>query len=217
MPDIGGIGNRNVTTPQNQSKPIGQPTDATNQAQTPVGQPGPLGQPTGMPVPALPGQGQVLPDVLAGRDASQMVAAERMRETGGASATEQLLGLNQQPSILGAFAAPPGNSEALRHMTPTMRRTIMRGLLDKQRTRLRRLARFVREERDNDSDEREADEGEASQFARELLGNFAAPNEAQLARARNELANTARLLDLLDELLAMQDYTISQMGTFSQG
>jgi len=25
------------------------------------------------------------------------------------------------------------------------------------------------------------------------------------------------MLDILDEMLAMQDYTISQMGTFSQG
>lgn len=209
MPEIGNVGG---LPPQGQQT-VGQPAQPT-QPET-VGQPGVLGQPTGIPVP---GQGQSLPDVLAGRDASQMVAAERMREAGGASATEKLLGLNQQPSVIGAFAAPPGNSEALRHMTPAMRRALMRGLLDKQRDSLRRLAPLLRRQpkRDGDADDDASREDPRGSFADEL---FDAPqlDEAQLERARNELRSAALMLDLLDELLVMQDYAISQMGTFSQG
>ncbi len=42
-------------------------------------------------------------------------------------------------------------------------------------------------------------------------------DENQRTRARAELSRAASMLDLLDDLLAMQDYTLSQMGTFSQG
>jgi hypothetical protein len=205
MPEIGNVGG---LPPQGQQA-TGQPV----QPET-VGQPGTLGQPTGIPVP---GQGQSLPDVLAGRDASQMVAAERMREAGGASATEKLLGLNQQPSVIGAFAAPPGNSEALRHMSPTMRRMIIRGLVVKQRTRLRRLARHLRDEREGEQQRQGTQEHEDGAFLDELSLEIAAPDAAQLARARAELTGAARMLDLLDELLIMQDYALSQMGAFAQG
>lgn len=221
MPEVGGVSGGGVG-PQSPDQRVGRPVESTNQAgaqpgapNAPVGQPGPLGQPTGMPVPVTPGQAQLMPDVLAGRDPSQMAAAERMRAAGGVSATEQLLGLNQQPSIMGAFAAPPGNSEALRHLTPAMRRTVMRGLLDKQRARMRRLARQLRDE--SNGHEPGAGEGEADGFASDLFEDLAAPDEAQLARARAELGSVARMLDLLDELLIMQDYAISQMGTFAHG
>ena len=229
MPEVGGVGGKvpppnqvgeQGVTPVNRSSAQGQGATAA-----PVGQPGPLGQPQGLPAPALPGQAGVLPDVLAGRDPSQMLAAEQMRARGGASATEELLGLNRQPSMMGALAAPPGNNEALRHMTPTMRRTIMRGLLDKQREKMRRLAQALRgdDERGSNGGEsreeshaaleerRESPPEEVSNSTRQPLA------ESQLARARGELGSTARMLDLLDELLAMQDYAISQMGTFSQG
>lgn len=219
MPEVGGVGGGGVT-PQGQGT-VGQPGEPTagqtnvqpGQPGATVGQPGVLGQPTGIPVP---GQGQVLPDVLAGRDASQLIAAERMRDAGGASATEKLLGLNQQPSVLGAFAAPPGNSEALRHMSPTMRRTIIRGLVAKQRTRLRRLALHLRDERDGEQRERQGDDSRGT-FADELALELAAPDASQLARARAELTSAAQMLDLLDELLIMQDYALSQMGAFAQG
>ena len=214
MAEVGGLGNvGGGVSPQNQNPPVGKPSGAPNQPEAPVGQPGALGQPTGIPVPATPGQTQILPDVLAGREASQMQAAERMRESGGASAIERLLGLDRQPSILGAFAAPPGNSEALRHMTPTMRRTIMRGLLDKQRTRMRRLARLLREQERRGQDKKDGEPGEEAQELYALM----ASDEVRMLRARAELRSTEQLLQLLDDLLAMQDYAISQMATFSQG
>jgi len=215
MAEVSGLGGRGIP-PQNQSQTAGRAPDALNQTQAPVGQPGPLGQPTGIPVPVPPGQSpQVLPDVLAGRDPSQMLAAERLRETGGASATEQLLGLHLRPTVMGAFVAPPGNAEALRHMTPVMRRNVLHTLLRKQRARTRRLARFLRDGR-RAGDERERGEAGEPEAPTEALAPVAA-DEAQLARARDELLNAVRLLDLLEELLAMQDYTVSQMGTFSQG
>jgi hypothetical protein len=215
MPDVGGVGKGGITPQQSQTVDSSQQANTRiNAPDQPVGQPGSLGQPTGIPVP---GQGKVLSDVLAGSDATQLIGAERMREAGGVSATERLLGLNQQPSIMGALTAPPGNSDALRHMTPTMRRTIMRGLLDKQRERMRRLARLLRDGRESGGQQEASRQDEDERFADALLTDALALDEMQLARARAELGDAARMLDLLDELLIMQDYAISQMGTFAQG
>jgi hypothetical protein len=220
--DLSGVNNvpGRVTPAQGQGdaaaeavRPANQPGVQPEGLATPVGQPGPQGQPVGLPAP--PSTAPLMPDALAGRDPSQLVAAEQMRARGGSSATEELLGLNRQPTIMGALAAPPGNAEALRHMTPTMRRTLMRNLLDKQRTQMRRLAELMRRERDGQNPGGE----ESPEDERQPEAADAPPttDEARRARARTELGSAARMLDLLDELLAMQDYAVSQMGTFSQG
>ncbi len=182
MPDVGKVDGK--VPPQGQVPdasvtPVSQNAARAENLPAPVGQPGPLGQPTGLPAPLAPGQ-KVLPDVLAGRDPSQLVAAEQLRARGGASAVDELLGLNQRPTVMGALAPPPGNSEALRHMTPTMRRTAMRNLLDRQRTRLRGLAQLLRRERDGEEDGggRRGDEAEQS-FAEEVNG--ATPVRAALS------------------------------------
>ncbi|HWS52567.1 MAG TPA: hypothetical protein VN228_00460 [Pyrinomonadaceae bacterium] len=222
MPEVGNVG-PNAVPPQGATPagtevtPVNQPAARAENLPAPVGQPGPLGQPTGLPAPLAPGQ-QVLPDVLAGRDPSQLAAAEQLRARGGASAVEELLGLNRLPTSMGALAAPPGNNEALRHMTPTMRRTVMRNLLDKQRGRMRHLAHLLRRG-GRDGEEGAGGEGGDGRgsFAEELFAGALALDEEQIERARLELGHSARMLDLLEELLAMQDYAISQMGTFSQG
>lgn len=222
MPDVGRVDGKvpsQVPDAGAEVTPVNQSAARAENLPAPVGQPGPLGQPTGMPAaPLAPGQ-KVLPDVLAGRDPSQLAAAEQLRARGGASAVDELLGLNQRPTLMGALAPPPGNSEALRHMTPTMRRTVMRNLLDRQRGRLRGLAQLLRRERDGEDDGQRGDEQEQS-FADELAAPTPARPalaEEQAERARVELGSAAQMLDLLSELLAMQDYAISQMGTFSQG
>src|SRR5215213_7141959 len=178
-------------------RPLNQPGVQPEGLATPVGQPGPQGQPVGLPAP--PTTAPLMPDALAGRDPSQLVAAEQLRARGGGTATEELLGLNRLPTMVGALAPPPGNAEALRHMTPTMRRTLMRNLLDKQRAQMRRLAHLMRHERDG----RGEGEGEESQederpFAAlpEATEALTQPDEAQLSRARVELGNAARMLDL---------------------
>src|SRR5215213_5757917 len=220
MADVSGVNNApgRVTPAQGQGdasaeavRPTNQPGVQPEGLATPVGQPGPQGQPVGLPAP--PASAPLMPEALAGRDPSQLVAAEQMRARGGASATEELLGLNRQPTMAGALAPPPGNAEALRHMTPTMRRTLMRNLLDKQRAQMRRLAHLMRREREGRGEESREDDGQPSQP--EAADALAPTDEAQ--RARAELGSAARMLDLLDELLAMQDYAVSQMGTFSQG
>lgn len=224
MPEVGRVDGKipsQVPDAGSEVTPVNQSAARTENLPAPVGQPGPLGQPTGLqPAPLAPGQ-KVLPDVLAGRDPSQLVAAEHLRARGGASAVDDLLGLNQRPTLMGALAPPPGNSEALRHMTPTMRRTAMRNLLDRQRGRLRGLAQLLRRERDGEDEGRgrRGDESEQS-FADEVVEPLPARatlGEEHAERARLELGSAAQMLDLLSELLAMQDYTISQMGTFSQG
>lgn len=225
MAEVGGVNNApgRVTPAQGQGdasaeavRPLNQPGVQPEGLATPVGPSGTQGQPVGLPAPAT--TVPLMPDALTGRDPSQLVAAEQMRTRGSASATEELLGLNRQPTIMGALAAPPGNAEALRHMTPTMRRTLMRNLLDKQRTQMRRLAQLMRRERDGRSDEdEESPDDEHASPQLEAAGALPQPDAAQQGRARTELGSAARMLDLLDELLAMQDYAVSQMGTFSQG
>ncbi|MFN0120268.1 MAG: hypothetical protein ACKV2V_07180 [Blastocatellia bacterium] len=148
-----------------------------------------------------PDQMPAFPDAALGRDPSQQIAAEHLRITGGGSATDILLGLNLMPTICGSFPPPPGNREILRHMSPSHRRSIIRTLLTRQRGRMQRLATLLPEEQD------EADAGED----RDML------TETGSRRARRDLGAAADLLDLLDEMLEMQDYTISQMGSFSKG
>lgn len=178
--------------------------------------PGPVGQPAdsqraGGEVRA--GQ-KVLSDAVTGKEASQLEAAQRLSGLAGASATAKLLGLDLRPTMLGALVAPPGNSDFLRHLSPTMRRTIMRSMLAKQRKRMRRLARFLRDEKD------QREQGGQEEDEQGFLEAINGPSElkaAGLVRAIEELGKTAKMLDVLDELLALQDYTISQMGTFSKG
>ena len=152
------------------------------------------------------------PDVLAGRDPSQLIAAEELRAAGGGTLTEQLLGLNLQPTMAGALQAPPGNTDFLRHMTPAMRRNAVRELLNKQREQMRRLV--MRLQNGSDDQRRRDDRGD------EDLSSADGPRavtEMPTARECLQLATAARMLCLVEELLAMQDYTFSRMGTFSKG
>lgn len=214
--------------PQNQNQPappIEPPNSSTQNAaptnsavNLPIGQPGEAAQPNVLP--QLPSE-KVFTDAVTGRDRSQLEAAEQMRGAAGISATDKLLGLHFQPTIAGALTPPPGNAEALRHLSPAMRRAVMRELLTKQRDRTRRLAQFVRRQRDRNDDER----GDNSHSFEEesfiaLLTEGALSLELddnQVERATGELVTMARMLDLLDEMLNLQDYTFSQMGSFAQG
>lgn len=184
-----------------------------NQTEFPVGQPTETRQP--VDTPTTPTEPKILPDAATGRDATQLEAAKQLSSLGGASATDRLLGLDLRPTMTGALAAPPGNSEFLRHLSPQMRRAMMRKMLAKQRERMRRLARFLRE-REDSSGEGENNEPERESFT-EMIHEPIEPNRLQLTKAVAEIDKTARMLDILDEMLAMQDYTISQSGTFSQG
>lgn len=181
-----------------------------NQTEFPVGQPAETRQP--VDTANLSPEPKILPDAATGRDATQLEAAKQLSSLGGASATDRLLGLDLRPTMVGALAPPPGNSEFLRHLSPQMRRTMMRKMLGKQRERMRRLARFLREREQPD----ENNERERESFT-EIIAEPLEPNQMELTKAIGEIDKTARMLDILDEMLAMQDYTISQSGTFSQG
>ncbi|MEP6925316.1 MAG: hypothetical protein ABI954_12690 [Pyrinomonadaceae bacterium] len=224
MADIKSIGNGGLPSPNlNQAKPVEMPNATMkNAGQTestinlPVGQPGETGQPNVLP--QLPSE-KIFSDAVTGRDRSQLDAADQLRSSAGISATDKLLGLHLQPTIAGALTAPPGNSEALRHLTPAMRRATMRGLLSKQRERTRRLAKFVRRERDQQNGEQEDTEQQQREesFISLLTEGGMELSPDQVNRATDELVTMARMLDLLDEMLNLQDYTFSQMGSFSQG
>lgn len=182
------------------SKPVGQPQESGRQADS-----GTL----------LPGQ-RILRDPLSGRDPGQINAARQLADLGGATALDRLLGLDLRPTVTGLLGPPPGNGEFLRSLSPQMRRSIMRKMLTKQREKMRRLARFVRKHSDGEED-REESRRELRESFIDVISEPASFDSDQLTQAAAELDRTARMLDVLEELLAMQDYTISQMGTFAQG
>lgn len=223
MPEVNKVGNQPLPIEQQVQKPSGAPENLpgqlppdTNLEQAAVGR-GNAGQPVGVPPKTPLTQNALMPEVVTGRDATQFIAAEKMRSNGGVSATDVLLGLNQQPSILGGLLAPPGNLEALRHLSPTMRRKILRDLLEKQRSQMRRLVAVARDEEQHQQREEQREQAESNDAE-----NFVpAPVNPALGfhnqRVYQDLSSTTKMLDLLDELLNMQDYTLSQMGTFAQG
>lgn len=224
MPEVNKVGNQPIPVEQQVQKPTGaienlpgQLPPETNLDQASVGR-GNAGQPVGVPLKTPLTQNALMPEVVTGRDATQFIAAEKMRSNAGVSATDVLLGLNQQPSILGGLLAPPGNLEALRHLSPTMRRKILRDLLAKQRNQMRRLVAVARdEERHQQQEEQQEPEhsNDAENFVPVIVNNPALGFHNQ--RVYQDLSSTTKMLDLLDELLNMQDYTLSQMGTFAQG
>ena len=216
----GGNEINNLTNNQvnNRDVPNVQKSGTQNtQTQFPVGQPGDARQ-TG-DAERLPQNQKVLTDATIGRDASQTEAAKHLTLLGGTSATDRLLGLDLRPTMTGALAPPPGNSEFLRHVSPQMRRTIMRKMLNKQRERMRKLARYLRDRRDESENGNNEEDRESflEVIAEKMLSEEYNADQNQILRAAGELDKTARMLDILDEMLAMQDYTISQIGTFTQG
>lgn len=224
MADIKGVnrsgGNEvsNFTDNQvnNRDQPNVQKSGSQTQTQFPVGQPGEQ-QP--LDSERLLQTQRTTTDALSGRDSSQTEAARHLTSLGGVSATDKLLGLDLRPTMTGALAPPPGNNEFLRHVTPQMRRTIMRKMLNKQREKMRRLARYLRDRRDDAESGNGDDERESflEVIAERMQMEEYNVDKSQITRATGELDKTARMLDILDELLAMQDYTISQIGTFTQG
>ena len=186
-------------------------TERNAQTQFPVGQPGEAER--------LPQSQKILSDATVGRDATQTEAAKHLTLLGGVSATDRLLGLDLRPTMTGALAPPPGNNEFLRHVSPQMRRTIMRKMLNKQRERMRKLARYLRDRRDESGNGNSDEDRESflEVIAEKMQLEEYNTDQNQIVRATGELDKTARMLDILDELLAMQDYTISQIGTFTQG
>ena len=193
----------------------GQTGSAVN---LPVGQPGESEQLLNMPKP--PSE-KLFSDAVTGRDQTQVTAAELLRGNAGVSATDKLLGLHLQPTVTGALTAPPGNMEALRHLSPSMRRSVMREMLTKQRERTKRLAQLVRRQRDQHGDgEKDQQQDREDSFVGLLTDGLTEGvdlSDQQVERATVELVAMAKMLDLLDEMLNMQDYTFSQMGSFAQG
>lgn len=213
----GGNEINNLTDNQvnNRDAPTVQKTGSQTQTQFPVGQPG---EQAPLESERLLQNQKISTDALTGRDSTQTEAARHLTSLGGVSATDKLLGLDLRPTMTGALAPPPGNSEFLRHVTPQMRRTIMRKMLTKQRDRMRKLARYLRDRRDDaENGHGEEDRESFLEVIAERMQMEEYNDKNQIVRATGELDKTARMLDILDELLAMQDYTISQIGTFTQG
>lgn len=138
--------------------------------------------------------------------------AKQLSLLGGVSATDRLLGLDLRPTMVGVLPAPPGNAEFLRQLSPPARRAVMRKLLDKQRERMRRLAHYLRDQNSMEENRANTDEN----FLK-VTGKPVESNRAKLTRAMSELEKAARMLNILEEMLEMQDYTISQIGTFRKG
>ncbi|NOT46492.1 MAG: hypothetical protein HOP17_01900 [Acidobacteria bacterium] len=212
-----GVGNARLTENQivdNDIPGVARTAERLSTVSKPVGQPQEPGRsldPSSLP----PGQ-RILRDPLSGRDPGQIIAARQLADLGGVTALDRLLGLDLRPTVTGLLAPPPGNSEFLRSLSPQMRRSIMRKMLGKQREKMRRLARFVRKHSDGEDESEEAGQEMRESFI-DVISEPSSFDDEQLSRAAVDLDRTARMLDVLEELLAMQDYTISQMGTFAQG
>jgi hypothetical protein len=161
--------------------------------QLPPGLPGGLPGEIDVPIQKKP----LAPTPGSEADSLQSIAKGEMRVSGEATATDVLLGLHLQPTLCGIFPPPPGNAEALRFLTPSTRRSILRALLLKQRARTRRLGTLFHPE--FEQDEEPADDFSSRQ------------------QARRKLAAATGMLDLLDELVEMQDYALSRIGMFSKG
>src|SRR5215471_5429177 len=201
-------------------------------------------RPAGPGLPGVPpsqadessaGSTRVLSDVSSGLDPSQLVAAEQMRVLGGATATATLLGLDLRPTVMGTLLAPPGNSEALRYLTPALRRAALRSALLKQRSRMRRLFALLqgsdRDGSDNhgrgddsDGSGSESDAGvpllevppEARSIARYYAGGASLAQPRLTHREHYELIVVGRMLSLLEELSALEDFMLDRMGAFSK-
>lgn len=222
MADVKNIGGQPLPIEQNIEKIADDAMKLPNQqlpqtgGENSVGR-GTFGQPVGLPQTDPTTQNALMPNVVTGRDATQQIAAEKMRSNAGYSATEVLLGLNRQPSTSGILLAPPGNLDALRHITPTMRRTALRNLLAKQRAQMRRLAAVMRDEEESEKHQ-DAENQDAEQEENiETTNNLPQVSKFYNDKAYRDLAATTRMLDLLYELLSMQDYTLSQMATRADG
>jgi hypothetical protein len=85
------------------------------------------------------------------------------------------------------------------------------------RRRMRRLARYLRDRRDESAENGEGGANSEGESFLEVINEPVEIDRAKLGRATVELEKAARMLNILDEMLAMQDYTISQIGTFTQG
>jgi hypothetical protein len=203
--EIGSLTNNQIA--EGEVPRVPQSGAKTEQTQFPVGQPVETRPPSDATA--------ILNDAVIGRDTTQLEAAKQLSALGGVSATDRLLGLDLRPTMTGVLAAPPGNAEFLRHLSPQVRRTIMRKMLNKQRERMRRLARYLRDRRDESAGEESG--GEEGESFLEVISEPVELDRSKLVRAMHELEKAARMLNILDEMLAMQDYTISQIGTFTQG
>ncbi|HEY0429751.1 MAG TPA: hypothetical protein VGC76_18355 [Pyrinomonadaceae bacterium] len=223
MADVKNIGGQPLPIEQNIEKVAADAMKLPNQqlpqtsGENAVGR-GAVGQPIGLPQAEPTTQNALMPGVVTGRDATQQIAAEKMRSNAGYSATEVLLGLNRQPSTIGVLLAPPGNLEALRHITPTMRRTVLRNLLAKQRRQMRQLAALMRDEDEQQENHSGAENQDEEQNSNNDSAGLLPPaSKFYNDKAYRDLAATTRMLDLLYELLSMQDYTLSQMATRADG
>jgi len=174
----------------------------------------------------------VLSDVSSGLDPSQLVAAEQMRVLGGATATATLLGLDLRPTVIGTLLAPPGNSEALRYLTPALRRSALRAALLKQRSRMRRLFALLQQDPDNhshddnsDGSENESDPSllllevlpETESITKYYAGGVIPAQTSLTHREHYELIVVGRMLSLLEELSALEDFMLDRIGAFSKG
>jgi|SRR5215472_11871696 len=198
-------------------------------------------RPAGPGLPGVPpsqadessaGSTRVLSDVSSGLDPSQLVAAEQMRVLGGATATATLLGLDLRPTVMGTLLAPPGNSEALRYLTPALRRAALRSALLKQRSRMRRLLALLQQDPDNhshddnsDGSENESDSSllllevlpEAESMTKYYAGGVIPAQTSLTHQEHYELIVVGRMLSLLEELSALEDFMLDRIGAFSKG
>jgi len=155
-----------------------------------------------------------LVDEIFKSNRKKSVTYERLSRLGGASSTARLLGLDKQPTELGVLAPPPGSADFLSDLSSSKRRTMLREVMNRQRLEMRRLSEFLKREKNLTEDSIRL---QASTLEAKNLEEAETADNSELLKAIDDLGKSARMLDVIDDLIKMQDYTLSQIGSYSKG
>ena len=126
--------------------------------------------------------------VLLGMDSSQMISAEMLRASGGASMIDAFTGLDH-PSTVSALLLPPQLITGMFTTNSVWTERHLKTLLRKHRLRVGLLKTLYGREDDDSTPDEQADILEA----------------------------VAKMLDVFEALVLMRDYSLSRMGQFFKG
>lgn len=132
--------------------------------------------------------------VLLGMDSSQMISAEMLRASGGASMIDAFTGLDQQ-STVSTLLLPPQLITGMFAANSVWTERHLKTLLRKHRFRIGLLKTLYEREDEEDDQPPQADENQAADI----------------------LECVARMLDVFEALVLMRDYSLSRMGQFFKG
>jgi hypothetical protein len=134
--------------------------------------------------------------VLLGMDSSQMISAEMLRASGGASMIDAFTGLDH-PSTVSTLLLPPQLITGMFAANSVWTERHLKTLLRKHRLRIGLLKTLYESEDEDEQDDQ--------------------PPQRDENQAADILECVARMLDVFEALVLMRDYSLSRMGQFFKG